>query len=669
MRSRPPRERVFIGGVSKESCIDFGLVKIAAASPALRLANVPANVCEIGAMMNRAAAQHAAIVAFPELSLTGYSCGDLFFQTELLRESEQGLRALAKITAAADITAIVGAPLLIRQRVYNCAVVLGGGMILGVVPKSHLPNTREFYERRWFAPAGELPVSEIEIADCGYAVPVGTDLIFENKYFRECAFGAETCEDLWVAEPPSGKLAPAGASLIFNLSASSEVVGKTRFRRALVETQSARCIAAYVYAGAGAGESSTDVVYAGECFIAQNGEMLAASEKFSREGALIFAQADIGLLAHRRRTNAEFLASGTRGEASAFRRVHFPLPSSHTEFDAEISGKISRTPFVPAAPELERECCREAFEIQVAGLMRRLEHTKAKNVVLGVSGGLDSTLAILVAKEAFARLGLDPAGIRGYSLPGPGTSARTRRNALDLMERLGISAEEISVVPAVEQHLADIGHPKDVFDAAYENAQARERTQILMDLANGCGGFVVGTGDLSEAALGWCTFNGDQMSMYHVNVGVPKTLIRRIISRIAEDRRGEEIARTLADIAATPISPELTPPDAQGKIAQKTEDIVGPYELHDFFLYHFCGNAFTPRKILFLAENAFAGTYDAETIRKWLKVFLRRFFSQQFKRSACPDGPKVFDVGLSPRGDWRMPSDAEAAMWLDELDD
>ncbi|MBQ8723571.1 MAG: NAD(+) synthase [Opitutales bacterium] len=653
--------------MSIESGIDFGLVKIAAASPKVHLANVPANVREIGEAMNRAAAQGAAIAVFPELSLTGYSCGDLFFQSELLTEVEKGLAALAKLTTSLDITAIVGAPVCIRQRIYDCAVVLSGGMICGLVPKSHLPNTQELSERRWFAPASELPVSEIEIGGTGKSVPVGADLIFENKFFKKLSFGIEISEDLCVAEPPSGKLALAGAALIFNLSASNAVVGKTRFRRESVKMQSARCRAAYVYAGAGAGESTTDVVFGGECFIAQNGEMLAESKSFAAETELVFAQTDVDLLANRRRTDAEFLASEFAGTRKDFRRVHFVLSSTHTDFGANVFGKISNSPFVPADASERRDVSREAFEIQVAGLARRLAHTHAKNVVLGISGGWDSTLAILVVKEAFARLGLDAAGIRGYSLPGPGTSERTRKNALDLMTRLGIEAKEISIVPAVEQHLSDINHPRDCYDAAFENAQARERTQILMDLANRCGGFVVGTGDMSEAALGWCTFNGDQMSMYHVNIGVPKTLIRHIIAWVAEEKGDAAIAQTLQDIIDTPISPELKPPSESGEIAQKTEDLVGPYELHDFFLYHFCGNAFAPKKILLLAENAFAGTYDRETICKWLKIFLRRFFSQQFKRSACPDGPKVLEIGLSPRGDWRMPSDAESAMWLSSL--
>lgn len=647
----------------EKSSVDFGLVTVAAASPKLHLANVPANAQEIGTLMSRAASAGAAIVVFPELSLCGHSCGDLFFQTTLLRACERALGELAALTAELDITAIVGAPLLIRQHIYNCGVVLGGGKILGAVPKSHLPNTHEFYEKRWFAAAGDLREREIEL--CGAAVPVGADLIFANENVPECAFGIELCEDLWVTEPPSGKLALAGASAVFNLSASNETVGKTRFRRDLVRMQSARCLAAYVYAGAGLGESTTDIVYAGECFIAQNGKILAASGKFAPAGTLIFSQIDIELLAHARRTNAEFLASDSAaGTPPQFRKIAFPLPASHTDFPAKITGEISRTPFVPADIETWNERCREAFDIQVAGLMRRLTHTRAKSVVIGISGGLDSTLAILVTKEAFARLGLDLSGIRGYSLPGLGTSERTRGNALALMTRLGIAANEISIVPAVTQHFKDIGQPENCYDAAYENAQARERTQILMDLANRFGGFVVGTGDLSEAALGWCTFNGDHMSMYHVNIGVPKTLIRHIIAWVAQEKGDDAVAGTLRDIIETPISPELKPTDAAGDIAQKTEDLVGPYELHDFFLYHFCGNGFSPEKIRFLAENAFAGIYDAGTVRKWLGVFLQRFFAQQFKRSACPDGPKVIEIGLSPRGDWRMPSDAESAMWL-----
>ncbi len=643
--------------------MDFGWVNVAAASPELHLANVPANVREIGEMMRRAASEGVAVVAFPELSLTGHSCGDLFNQNILLREAERGLARLAELAGELDIVAVVGAPVLVRQHIFNCATVLGGGRILGLVPKSHLPNTGEFYEKRWFAEAAELPVAEIELG--GNAVPIGVDLIFEADACPELRFGVELCEDLWVAEPPSGKLALAGASLIFNLSASNEVVGKTRFRRDLVKMQSARCHAAYVYAGAGLGESSTDIVYAGECFIAQDDVLLAASEKFPLAGAMISAQIDLELLSHRRRTNAEFLAS--TAPARTFRHIRFPLSATHTSLPARIRGNVSRTPFVPAEEAELGTLCREAFDIQVAGLMRRLRHTGTRHVVLGISGGLDSTLAILVVKEAFSRLKLDPAGIHGFSLPGLGTSSRTRKNAMDLMRRLGISAEEISIVPAVEQHFKDIRQPENCFDAAFENAQARERTQILMDCANRLGGFVVGTGDLSEAALGWCTFNGDHMSMYHVNIGVPKTLIRHIIAWVAAEHRSEAVAETLRDISATPISPELVPPDARGKIVQKTEDLVGPYELHDFFLHHFCGNGFAPKKIRLLAETAFAGLYDAGTVRKWFEVFLRRFFTQQFKRSACPDGPKVLSIGLSPRGDWRMPSDAEATMWLAEL--
>lgn len=643
-----------------ESCIDFGLVKIAAASPDLYLANVPENVWAIGEVMNRAAAQGAAIVVFPELSLTGCSCGDLFCQTKLLDEVKRGIDSLAKLTSSLDITAIVGAPLRIRQRLYNCAVVLSGGCICGIVPKTCLSDTGAFSERRWFASAKELPVSEIEFG--GRSVPVGTDLIFENKFFEKCSFAVEIGADLRAAEPPSGKAAQAGAAMIFNLCADNEIAGKASCRRNTLVAQSARCRAVYACAGAGMGESTTDTVFAGECLIAQDGKMLAVSEKYSRAGALVFAQADLELIAARRLRNPEFFAD----VPADFRRVHFVLSSTHTDFPAEVYGKISASPFVPEDAKARDAFCREAFDIQVAGLMRRLAHTRAKNVVLGISGGLDSTLAILVVKEAFARLGLDVSGIRGYSLPGPGTSSRTRKNALDLMMRLGIEAREISIVPAVELHLRDIGQAENCYDATFENAQARERTQILMDLANRFGGFVVGTGDLSEAALGWCTFNGDQMSMYHVNIGVPKTLIRHIIAWVAEEKGDAGIAQTLQDIIETPISPELKPPSESGEIAQKTEDLVGPYELHDFFIYHFCGNGFSPSKTFFLAGNAFAGVYDEETIRKWLTVFLRRFFSQQFKRSACPDGPKVVEIGLSPRGDWRMPSDADSAMWLGE---
>ncbi len=647
--------------MKKPSAIEFGLVKICAASPKLHLANVNANEIEIGPLMRQFANDGVAIAVFPELTLTGHSCGDLFFQTQLLRESERAIQSLAQLTESLDITAIVGAPLLVRQRLYNCAFVLNGGKVVGIVPKSHLPNTHEFYEKRWFAPASDLPVSEIDIG--GNTVPIGADLIFEATEHSECSFGIELCEDLWVPEPPSGKLAVAGAHMIFNLSASDEVVGKTKFRRDLVKMQSARCIATYAYAGAGLGESTTDIVYAGECFIAQNDVMLSETGKFPLEGAVATAQIDLELLAHKRRTNAEF--SSSREDVSAnFRRVKFQLSSSHTSVPVEIFGEVSKTPFIDDDAEIFDEHCREAFDIQVAGLMRRVMHTKAERLVIGVSGGLDSTLAILVAREAFLHLGKDPQGIVGISLPGLGTSTRTRNNALNLMKSLGISTREISIVPAVKQHFADVGHDPENFDLTYENAQARERTQVLMDVASREHGFVVGTGDLSEAALGWCTFNGDHMSMYHVNAGVPKTLIRRIIAWVAKEKDDKALAKILVDVLDTPISPELKPTDATGEISQKTEDLVGPYELHDFFLFHFCGNAFTPTKIQFLAEKAFAGVYDAQTIAKWLEVFLKRFFAQQFKRSVFPDGPKVLSIGLSPRGDWRMPSDADSGTWL-----
>ncbi len=645
----------------KPSAIELGFVKICAASPKLSLANVAENEREIGNLMRKFANEGVAIAVFPELSLTGHSCGDLFFQTQLLNESARTVSRLAKLTESLDFTAIVGAPLLVRQRIYNCAFVLGNGKILGIVPKSHLPNTAEFYEKRWFAPAADLPISEIEL--CGNKIPLGNDLIFEAENHPECAFGIEICEDLWVPEPPSGKLAVAGAHMIFNLSASNEVVGKTKFRRDLVRMQSARCLAAYAYAGAGIGESTTDIVYAGECFIAQNDAMLSETEKFSLTGTAAIAQIDLELLAHKRRANAEFAAS-REDFAKKFRRVKFSLSSSHTSVPAEIFGEISKTPFIDSDAKIFDAHCKEAFEIQVAGLMRRILHTKAEKIVLGVSGGLDSTLAILVAKEAFLRLGNDAKNVVGISLPGLGTSSRTRKNALDLMKSLGISAREISIVPAVKQHFSDIAHDPENFDVTYENSQARERTQILMDVASRERGFVVGTGDLSETALGWCTFNGDHISMYHVNAGVPKTLIRKIISWVAKEKNDEVLAKILTDVLDTPISPELVPTDVSGEISQKTEDLVGPYELHDFFLFHFCGNAFTPQKIQLLAEKAFAGTFDSETISKWLKVFVKRFFAQQFKRSTFPDGPKVLSIGLSPRGDWRMPSDAFPDTWL-----
>ncbi len=628
---------------------ELGLVKVAAVSPRVHLASVAENVRAVGDAMHRASQEQCAIIVFPELALTGASCGNIFLQSKILSEVRDGLARLARLSAELDMTAIVGAPLAIGQNLYSCAIVLSSGKIVAAVPKTRLAAGCRFFQT-----AGDLQQDFVEIA--GAEVPCGNDLIFEAAGYPFISFGIEFGEDLWSATPLSGDLASAGAMMVFDLSATEETVGKARSRRELVRVQSARTLGAYIYAGAGWGESTTDLVYGGECLIAQNGVMLAGTEKFSIAGVMAMAQLDVDLLAHARR------AAGVPAVKKPFRRIKFTLAGDH-QMPAKIFGKVSKTPFIDGNAQILEENCREAFEIQVAGLARRVEHTRAKGVVLGISGGLDSTLAILVAKAAFEKLGRDPKEIVGISMPGLGTSERTRGNALGLMRRLGITAREISIVPAVLKHFEDIGHDPQHFDATYENAQARERTQVLMDVASDLGAFVVGTGDLSEAALGWCTFNGDHISMYHVNLGVPKTLIRHIIAWVAKERGDKEIAAILADIIDTPISPELKPVDEQGAIAQKTEDLIGPYELHDFFIYHFCGNGFSPDKIRFLARHAFEGDYDGETIDKWLRVFLKRFFSQQFKRSCCPDGPKVLQISLSPRGDWQMPSDAKSDLW------
>ena len=638
-----------------------GFVTVAAASPALRLGDPAANAALIIQALEKAAQEGVEIVVLPELCLTGYSCGDLFGQRTLLNGALKALGQVCEATARLGLTALVGAPLEVNGRLFNVAVALSRGKVLGVVPKTHLPNTGEFYEQRWFASARVAPVAEVELL--GQKVPFGTDLLFQATDMPDCVLGIEICEDLWAVEPPSGPLALAGATLLCNLSASDELLTKAAYRRDLVKAQSARCLAAYVYAAAGAGESSTDIVYSGHGLIAENGVVLGESERFRFDLALIVSQIDLDRLAAERRRNSTFFGAPV---AVRPRVVGFTLgvPTGQTP---KLRRRFSQHPFVPSDPHRRDENCQEIFAIQSTGLARRIRHTGLKHVVIGVSGGLDSTLALLVTLEAFNRLGLDRKGIIGLTLPGPGTSARTRVNAMRLMETLGITAREIPINDAVERHLRDIQHPAGKHDVTFENAQARERTQILMDVANQSHGFVVGTGDLSEAALGWCTFNADHMSMYHVNIGVPKTLVKHLVAWAAHARHVGTERAILEDIVATPVSPELLPPGADGEISQQTEMLVGPYELHDFFLYHVIRNGFRPSKVLWIAEHAFAGKYDQAEIRHWLRSFLNRFFSQQFKRSVMPDGPKVGSLALSPRGDWRMPSDAEATAWLAEL--
>jgi len=639
----------------------FGFVTVAAASPSLRLGDPAANALLAIQALEKASAEGAEIIVLPELCLTGYSCGDLFGQRTLLQGALKGLGQVAEATARLGVTALVGLPLEVSGRLFNAAAFISRGKILGIVPKTHLPNTGEFYEQRWFASARVAPVKEINLL--GQTVPFGTDLLFQASDLPDCVVGIEICEDLWAVEPPSGAQALAGATLLCNLSASDELLTKAAYRRDLVRAQSARCLAAYVYAAAGAGESSTDIVYSGHGLISENGVVLGESERFRFELSLVVSQIDVDKLQAERRRNSTFFGA----PATLQPRVRSFELGHPTGTTPKLRRRFSQHPFVPSDAHRRDEHSQEIFAIQSTGLARRLRHTGARHVVIGVSGGLDSTLALLVLLEAFGRLGLDRKGIIGVTMPGPGTTVRTRMNALKLMEALGVTAREIPIGAAVEQHLADIQHPPGKHDVTFENAQARERTQVLMDVANQAGGFVVGTGDLSEAALGWCTFNADHISMYHVNIGVPKTLVRHLVSWAAHARHVGHERALLEDIVATPVSPELLPPGGDGEIAQQTEMLVGPYELHDFFLYHVIRNGFRPAKVLWLAEHAFPGKYDQTEIRHWLRTFLTRFFSQQYKRSVMPDGPKVGSVALSPRGDWRMPSDAEATAWLAEI--
>ena len=638
--------------------MDFGFLRIAAAIPSVQVAGCRHNVSRIEKLIRQAAGRQAALVAFPELAVTGYTCGDLFTQRALLDGAESALADLLKSTSDCPTVCIAGMPVPAGNRLYNTAVVFCRGRVLGIVPKTYLPNYGEFYESRWFASGTDFDGDSATL--CGQRVPMSTGLLFGDDAL---CFGIELCEDLWVPVPPSSLQAAAGAHLIVNLSASDEMAGKHAYLRSLVEQQSARAMSAYLYCSAGFGESTTDMVFAGNALIAENGTMLGESERFSFDEQLLIREVDIERLqAVRRRTNT----FGLKGSAPSFRRIAVEWPRYAG------SDTLLRTfdphPFVPSDDSRRDERCREIFNIQVSGLAQRIRHTGARSAVIGISGGLDSTLALLVAVRTFDKLQLDRTGIIGITMPGFGTTDRTYNNALELMRSLGVTVREIPIRDACLQHFRDIGLDPEDRSAAYENSQARERTQILMDVANMEGGLVVGTGDLSELALGWATYNGDQMSMYGVNASVPKTLVRHLVKWVADTESDAGARATLLDIIDTPVSPELLPADKDGRISQKTEDLVGPYELHDFFLYNFIRGGYRPAKILFLAEQAFRGSYDHATIRKWLEVFFRRFFSQQFKRSAMPDGPKVGSVALSPRGDWRMPSDASAAVWLKELE-
>ena len=643
----------------------YGYVRVGAAVPRLKLADCTYNKEQIVAMAKEAAVKGIRVLTFPELCITGYTCADLFMQRPLLVAAEKTIKAIASETAELNVFIVVGAPVPLDSQAFNCAVAIYKGEILGMVPKTHLPNYSEFAEERWFSSADDILVDRIRYA--GQEVPIGSDLLFAAAGIPDLKIGIEICEDLWVPIPPSSYQALYGATLLLNLSASNELSGKAHYRRRMVAQHSSSCMASYVYVSAGIGESTQDAVFGGHSLICENGEIFAETERFAQNNQLIYADIDLDILTNERRRHTTFLSHLQKAEMHRmYRLITFDM--EEPESLEHWSRPLTSAPFHPAADEVD-EHCKDIFSIQTAGLARRMEHTHSDSLVIGISGGLDSTLALLVCVKACDFLGIDRSHVLGVTMPGFGTTDRTYQNALTLMKSLGITMKEIPIRDAVTQHFKDIEHDMSLHNVTYENAQARERTQILMDLANKHNGLVVGTGDLSELALGWATYNGDHMSMYGVNGGIPKTLIRVLVNWVATNGEVDAAASAaLLDVLDTPISPELLPPDASGNINQKTEDLVGPYELHDFFLYHILHNAYRPAKVLWLAEKAFAGEYDRETLLKWLKNFYRRFFIQQFKRSCLPDGPKVGEISLSPRGDWRMPTDAFSRVWMDEVE-
>ena len=646
-----------------------GLIKVATALPRVEVANVTFNTQDIENLIVKAEGKGVEILCFPELALTAYTCQDLFAQQLLLDEAEQGLLKLLELSRNVQLAVVVGVPVSHRGMLFNCAAVVQQGKIFGLVPKTYLPNYHEFYEKRWFSSASALSHNE-SIRICGQTTVIGVEQLF---HIHDATFGIEICEDLWAPVPPSNNLALQGAEIMLNLSASNDLVGKTDYVRQLVKGQSARCHCAYLYAGAGFGESTQDLVFGGRAFITENGTILAESTQFSLEPQLIISEVDIELLRSERRSNTSFSQSIAQQTAQQ-------MPFRVAELEMVLREQAStRTydplPFVPQGAQLATRC-HEILNIQSLGLAKRLKHTHTNHLVVGISGGLDSTLALLIAVHTFDLLGLERKGIVGITMPGFGTTDRTYNNALLLMKELRITIREIPIAAAVHQHFADINHNEEVHDVTYENSQARERTQILMDVANQVGGMVLGTGDLSELALGWATYNGDHMSMYAVNASIPKTLVKHLVRWVADNIMEAGCHDVLLDIVDTPISPELLPADQQGQITQKTEDLVGPYELHDFFLYYTLRYGFKPSKIFRLAVSAFSTSdasrnvcsYPETTIAHWLHVFFRRFFQQQFKRSCLPDAPKVGSCSLSPRGDWRMPSDASANIWLAECE-
>lgn len=625
--------------------MNYGMIRAAAASLRLKVADPTYNKEKIKEAIDCAEQKGTRLIVLPELCVTGYTCADLFFTKSLQNSAENALKEIIEYTSGKNIVAAVGMPVPFYNSLYNCAVVIGNGRIYGIVPKIHLANYNEFYEKRWFASGSDFKSCQ-NIDFCGFETTIGSQ-IFDLG--GGAVLGLELCEDLWVPTPPSGSLTLSGANIIANLSASDEYVSKAQYRRDLVSNQSARCICAYVYSGAGVCESTTDLVFSGATLIAENGSVIAQGKRFARDNEIIVSDIDIERLNSQRRGNMSF-----ENSLNELKITQIPLNNNENDLTYRF---VDAHPFVPSDDEKRRERCEEIFAIQAAGLAKRLEHVGSKGCVIGISGGLDSTLALLVAVEAMKLIGKSSSDILGITMPGFGTTDRTYNNAIDLMKSLGVTIKEISIKDACVQHMKDIEHDEAVKDITYENTQARERTQILFDMANKHNCLLVGTGDLSELAMGWCTYNGDHMSMYGVNASVPKTLVRYLVDYVAKIS-DEKTKAILLDVLDTPVSPELLPPDSDGKIAQKTEDNIGPYELHDFFLYNFVRFGFEKDKLRRLAIKAFDGVYDSATIEKWLGVFMKRFFISQFKRSCIPDSPKVGSVSLSPRGDWRMPSDA-----------
>lgn len=631
-----------------------GLIRVGAATPKVSVANVPENIRSIEKSIMEAQADGCAVLVFPELSVTAYTCGDLFRSHTLITSSEEGLHSLLQKTASCDLLCVVGVPVPLGGSLYNCAAVFMGGKLLGLVTKSYIPNYSEFYEMRHFTSGFDLA----ELTYAGQKTVIGKDLLFVCENVPDLVIGIEICEDLWIASPPSTRLAQNGATVILNPSCSDETIGKAEYRRELVKNHSARITAAYVYAASGIGESTTDMVFAGHNLIAENDTLLCESELF--QGGTIYADIDLQRLVQERRRMNTWKGKN----AAEIKKIPFCFEQKTID-RFRPKRTFDKFPFVPAGTALDSRCSL-ILTMQAVGLATRLQHIGCENAAIALSGGLDSTLALLVMVRAFDRIGLPREGIRTISMPCFGTTDRTKGNAACIAHELGVDFREVNIEKAVLQHLSDIGHDGRTLDATYENAQARERTQVLMDIANQMGGIMVGTGDLSELALGFTTYNGDHMSMYGVNASIPKTLVRHLV-RFEADHSGEALKHALYDILETPVSPELLPPQS-GEITQKTEDIVGPYELHDFFLYYMLRFGFSPTKIFHMACTAFHGDYSADTVKKWMRLFYRRFFSQQFKRSCLPDGPKVGSVSLSPRGDYRMPSDACADIWLQEID-